>query len=29
MDDISMLFSAIVMIGFAFIIWYLIGKDND
>jgi len=29
MDDIAMLFAAVVMIGFAFIIWYLIGKDND
>jgi len=28
-NDETMLFTAIVMIGTAFIVFYLIGKDND
>ena len=28
-NDEAMIFNAIVMIGFAFIILYLIGQDND
>jgi len=28
-NDEAMLFGAVVMIGTAFIIFYLIGKDND
>ena len=29
MDDVAMLFASVVMIGTAFIVLYLIGKDND
>jgi len=28
-NDEAMLFNAIVMIGMVFIVFYLIGKDND
>ena len=29
MDDVAMLFTGVVILGFIVIIWYLIGKDND